>query len=308
MARRHLDVLQALREVQVLAVSSRGPERLRKLSEDYQIPETYLNNDEMLRNIKPDAAVVAVSAANVCDVTLTCIKHGVPTLLEKPPGLRAVETEQLLKISRSTNGLYMVGLNRRFYSVIRNAKKLVEESGRLVSILVQAPEDMASIRALNFHPKEVLEHWMAANGMHCIDLLRFLGGEVASVHAFSSASAGNVRDIYGALIRFQSGAIGHYVSNWASPGRWQVTLYGVDMRVDLTPLEEGTVSRRDGSVQPLPKDDIDLKFKAGFYGQDKYFVEHVMKNLPIERPGADLKDALGTMRLVETIAYSQENW
>ena len=167
---------------------------------------------------------------------------------------------------------------------------------------------MASIRALNFHPKKVLEHWMAANGMHCIDLLRFLGGEVASVHAFSSASASKERDSYGALIRFQSGAIGHYVSNWASPGRWQVTLYGLDMRVDLMPLEEGTVSRRDGSVQQLPRDDVDLKFKPGVYGQNRYFVEHVMENVPIERPGADLKDALGTMRLVETIAYSRENW
>ena len=68
-----------------------------RLYEDYRIPETYLNNDAMLKTLKPDAAVVAVSAANVCDVALTCIKQDVPTLFEKPPGLTATETEHLLK-------------------------------------------------------------------------------------------------------------------------------------------------------------------------------------------------------------------
>jgi predicted dehydrogenase len=148
---------------------------------------------------------------------------------------------------------------------------------------------------------------MAANGMHCIDLLRFLGGDVADVHALSSAWGDSNRNSYGALVRFQSGAIGHYVSNWTAPGRWYVTLYGLDMRVDLMPLEEGNVVRRDGSTTPVPKDDVDVKFKAGFYGQDKYFVDHVRTNTPIGLPASNLGDAVKTMKLVEAIANSRMN-
>ena len=307
MARRHLDVLRALSDVNVVGVSSRGAEKLNKLAEDYNLEAKFRNNDDMLKAVKPDAAVVAVSVANVHDVTMTCIKHHISTLIEKPPGLTVAESEDLLKASKEAKALYMVGLNRRFYSVIQNAKKLVEDSGRLVSMVIHAPEDIDAIRAMNFHPKEVLDHWVAANGMHCIDLLRFLGGDVASVQALSSAWNDSSRNSYGALVRFQNGAIGHYVSNWTAPGRWYATLYGLDMRVDLMPLEEGNVVRRDGSTVPVPKDDVDLKFKAGFYGQDKYFVEHVRTNTPIKLPASNLEDAVKTMKLVEAIANSQMN-
>lgn len=307
MARRHLQVLQSLPDVEVVAASSRGAERLEKLAKDFDIPQAFRNNEQMLTSVKPDAVVVTVSAANVHDVAISCIERGVPSLLEKPPGLTSEQTEDLLKASQRVQGQYMVGLNRRFYSAVENAKKMLHDSGGLVSVLVHYTEDIAAVRASNFHPPEVLEHWMAADAMHCVDLLRVFGGEVASVHALSSAWKAPIPDSYGALIRFENGAIGHFVSNWTSPGRWEVTLYGFDMRVDLSPLEEGRVTRRGGSVEQLPRDDADLKFKPGLYRQDKYFVDHVKQDEPIERPAANLEDAYHTMQLVDAIAYSHTN-
>jgi len=307
MARRHLQVLQSLPDVEVVAASSRGAEKLEKFAKEFGILQTFRNNGQMLTSVKPDAVVVAVSVTNVHNVAISCIERGVPTLLEKPPGLTSEQTENLLKASQRVRGQYMVGLNRRFYGVVQNAKKMVHDSGGLVSVLVHYTQDMAAVRASDLHPPEVLEHWMAADAMHCVDLLRVFGGEVASVHALSSAWRGTMPNSYGALIRFENGAIGHFVSNWTSPGRWEVTAYGFDMRVDLSPLEEGRVTRRGGSVEQLPKDDTDLKFKPGFYLQDKYFVDHVKQDEPIEPPAANLEDAYHTMQLVDAIAYSHAN-
>jgi predicted dehydrogenase len=303
MARRHLDVLQSLKDVEVVAVSSRGIEKLEKLASDCHIGEQYRDNDRMLKAIKPDAVVVAVSASNIYQVALSCIERGVSALIEKPPGLTAVETKRLTDASKHVEGKFMVGLNRRFYGVMQNARKLIEGSGGLVSLLVQYAEDLRAVRALNVHPPEVFDHWLAADAVHCIDLLRFFGGEVKEVNAFSSSWRDNVADSYGALIRFDSGAIGHFVSNLTSPGRWKAILYGFDMRVDLVPLEEGRVNRRGGEVSELLKSEMDVKFKPGFYGQDTYFLDHVRRGAPIERPAADLEDALGTMKLVEAIAH-----
>jgi len=307
MARRHLQVLKALPDVQVVAVSSRGVERLDQVARDFDIPQRFRKNEDMLEIVRPDAVLVTVSAASVYEVALSCIERGIPTLLEKPPGLTVTQTEGLLKASKCVQGQYMVGLNRRFYSVIQNAKKLIEDSGGLVSLLVQYTEDVAAIRARNLHTPEVLEHWMAADGIHCVDLLRFFAGEVASVHALSSAWRDTTPNSFGALIRFESGSIGHYVSNWISPGRWEVTLYGFDMTVDLSPLESGLVTRRGGASSDLPKDDVDVKFKPGFFKQDQYFLDRVRRNGPIDRPAADLEDAFHSMKLVETIAYCQAN-
>jgi len=305
MARRHMEVLSSLADVELAALSSRGVEKLEKLAKEFGIPDRYRDNEQMLEKVRPDAVIVAVSALNNYEVTLSCIKRRVPTLLEKPPGLTVAESERLLQASKEYPGQYMVALNRRFYSIVQAGKKLLDESGGLVSVLVQAPEDIAAIRAMNFHPPEVLTHVPAANGIHCIDLLRFFGGDVLQVHALSSIWRDTVRNSYGAVLRFKSGVIGHYVANWTAPGRWEVTLYGFDMRVDYSPLESASVTRRDGSKSDVPKEDVYMKFKPGFYKQDRFFMDRVKDGGRIERPAADLEDALGTMRLVEAIACSQ---
>jgi predicted dehydrogenase len=307
MARRHLDVLQSLPDIEISAVSSRGGQRLEKLATDYHIQHQFRDNAKMLTDVKPDAVIVAVSAANIQKVALSCIEQGVPALIEKPPGLTRGETEILVQASKRVNAQFMVGLNRRFYGVTQNAKEVIEESGGLVSILVQYSEDLAAVRAMNVHPPEVLEHWMAADAMHCIDLLRFFGGEVKTVHALSSAWKEKSGDSFGALIRFENGAIGHFVANLTSPDRWKAILYGFDLRIDLFPLEEGKLNRRAKEASELPKGEMDAKFKPGFHGQDSYFVDRVRRQLPVQRPGADLDDALGTMRLVEAISEAQRN-
>jgi predicted dehydrogenase len=306
-ARRHLDVLQSLADIEISAVSSRGSQRLEKLATDYHIQHKFRDNTEMLAKAKPDAVIVAVSAANVQKVALSCIERGVPALIEKPPGLTVAETETLVQASKGVKAQFMVGLNRRFYRVTQNAKEIIEGSGGLVSILVQYSEDLAAVRGMKIHPPEVLEHWLAADAMHCIDLLRFFGGEVKTVQALSSARKEKSGDSYGALIRFENEAIGHFVANLISPDRWKAILYGFDLRIDLCPLEEGKLSRRGSEASDLPKGEMDAKFKPGLYGQDSYFVDRVRRELPIERPAANLDDALGTMRLVEAIERAQRN-
>jgi predicted dehydrogenase len=304
-ARRHLDVLKSLPNVEVVGASSRSAERLKKLSSDYRISNTFLNNDEMLVTVKPDAVVIAVSAANTYDVASQCIKHDTSALIEKPPGLTAIQTAGLLEASKKVDGQFMVGLNRRFYGVIQNAKSVIEAAGKLVSVMVQYTEDLGAVGARNIHPPEVLEHWLAADAIHCIDLLRFFAGDAQEVHAMSSVWRDRAPNSYGALIRFKTGTIGHFISNWTSPGRWQAILYGFDVRVDVSPLEEARITRRDGSISDVPKDAMDAKFIPGFYGQDSYFLDHVRRNTPIERPAANLADALETMRLVEAIEAAQ---
>ena len=302
MARRHLDVLRTLQDIEIVAASSRGKERLQKLAFDYHIPREFRDNNEMLETVKPDAVIVAVSAPNVYQVASTCIQHGVSALIEKPPGLTAEETRKLVQSSKKVEGQFMAGLNRRFYGIIQNANRLANETGGLVSVMVQYTENLAPLRAKKIHPPEIFEHWLAADAIHCIDLLRFFGGETRTVSALSSRW--KTGDSYGALIRFRNKAIGHFIANLTSPGRWKAVLYGLDMRIDVCPLEEGRVSKRDGTVTELKIDEMDTKFKPGFYRQDNYFIDHVRRNMPIERPAANLEDALETMLLVETIANS----
>jgi len=304
MAGKHLEVLRQFPDVDVVALASRGEDKLGKLASHFGIDKRFLDYLEMLRTISLDAIFVLVSASNIYEVSSECISRGINSLIEKPPGLISAQTEQLLNLSSGKGGKHMIGLNRRFYGTMKNAKELLQAEGPLVSILVEGPEDLESARALGIHPPEVIGNWLAANGIHCIDLLRFFGGEPTEVHSSASAWREKQPDSYGALIRFDRGAIGHYVSNWTSPGRWRVVLYAPDLRIDICPLEQGKIFRRGAKESAIQVNRADTDFKPGLFAQDRFFLDCVKYDRPIQRPGADLHDALLTMRLIDKIRKS----
>jgi predicted dehydrogenase len=195
----------------------------------------------------------------------------------------------------------MVGLNRRFYSVMQRAREEILKAGPLVSVLVEGPERLAEVKAVGIHPPEIIAGLLFANSIHCIDLLRYFGGDVQHISVTSSQWDEEQKNSFGALIKFRGGAMGHYIAHWMSPASWSVTLYGMGRRVSLNPLEKATLVDSDRSERLLAVDDVDVKFKPGLYGQNRFFLDAVKERRAIKYPASDLDDAVKTMQLIEAI-------
>src|SRR6185503_19943693 len=133
------------------------------------------------------------------------------TLLEKPPGLSAPEAQRLADTAATNNCLNMVALNRRFYSVMQRAREEILAAGPLVSVVVEGPERLAEVKAVGVHPPEVIEGLLFANSIHCIDLLRYFGGDVQKVVATATQWNEAQDNSFGALMKFHSGATGQYI-------------------------------------------------------------------------------------------------
>jgi len=301
-AEKHLEVLQTFSDVELAAICSRGHPRINALADRFAIAETFTDYQKMLDSVSVDAVFVLVSAMQITTVTAECLKRGIPTLLEKPPGLSAKETESLARIAGETNCINMVALNRRFYSVMQRAREEILKVGPLVSVLVEGPERLAEVKAVGIHPPEIIAGLLFANSIHCIDLLRYFGGDVEHISAISSQWDEEQKNSFGALMKFINGATGHYIAHWMSPASWAVTLYGMGRRVSLNPLEKATLIDSDRSEKVLPVDDVDVKFKPGLYRQNRFFLDAVSERCPVTYPAADLADAVKTMELIETIS------
>lgn len=301
MAIHHLDVLKSFSDVKIAALCNRSPERRNAAAARYDVSQTYADYRQMLDETELDAVFVTVNALNLVEVATGCLERGYDALIEKPPGLRSAETWKLAEIAEQNCCKAMIGLNRRFYSVVRHAQKAIDEAGPLIAITVEAPERITQAKALNHHPPGIIANWIFANGVHCLDLLRFLGGEITQIHTISHRWVEKTGDSFGALIEFESGAMGHYISHWQTPGRWRVDLYGQDIRVYLEPLEEGYILQRNVEPIPIEIDEVDRQFKAGVHAQNRYFIDCVKENKIPERPAATLEDAAKTMELIETI-------
>lgn len=302
-AEKHLDVLSALDDVELVGISGRGNPRIHQLADRFNIHDRFDDFQRMMDQTKPDAVMVLVNASNIFTVTQECLRRGTPTFLEKPPGLLVSEAKTLRDIAAENKCLNMVGLNRRFYSVARQAQEIVQQAGPLVSVAVEAPERLAEIKGV--HPFEIVSRLLFANGIHSIDLLRFFGGDVKIVHSIANQLNEDQKNSFGALLEFENGAMGQYISHWTTPGSWNVTLYGIGKRIELNPLERGVVIDSTGRTI-LEPDEVDVKFKPGLYAQARYFVDCVRDNRKPAFPAADLEDSVKTMELIAAIAGESE--
>jgi predicted dehydrogenase len=305
-AQSHLAVLKALPEVEILVLCDKDSATLNQTGDRFQIANRTTSHKELLEYHALDAVFVLVSVLAVAKVTEDCLKVRIPTFLEKPPGVCGAETQQLASIAAENNCFSMVGLSQRFYSTLSEARERLMEAGGLLSVTVEAHEDIDRIwnranRTVK-QPDEVIHRWSYANGIHALDLLRFFGGDVAHVHAIQKQYDNPMPDSYSALIEFENGAVGRALMDWSAPGGHRVQARG--RGITLTTLEkyEGILLQQRG------KDDVTLTFsesdnqyKPGFFAQDEYFLSCVRQKKSPEFPAVTLADALKTMKLIDAI-------
>ena len=287
-------------DVSVVGITSRTITKAEKLSNDYNIEHVYNNIYELIEKCALDALLICVSADQIFSVTEKLIPKQIPLFIEKPPGLVPEETDTLFKLADENGTKNMVGYNRRFYSVFHKGIQIIKKSGRLLGVSVEVHERFWKV--VNRKPQNILDNWLYANSTHTIDLLHFFGGEITSFNTISKSFKEKNGDQFVATVEFESGSLGTYTAYWYSPGGWSVTLYGEGVTVIFGPLEKGKWVDTNFTEYKIEPDELDKKYKPGFYGQMKAFC-NMLQNTSLEWPGQDLAGALKTMQLAQKLLY-----
>lgn len=301
-ARWHLPVLCQLPGVRVSALADPQAGRVEELAGRFGIERRLDSYLPLLEGPQPDAVFVLVSILHTAEVAASFIAAGIPTFIEKPPGLYTEETRRLAALARERGALVMVGLNRRFYSTLLQGRQLLLEAGPVRSVAVEAQGEPQ--QAWQHHPPEVVRRWCAANDIHALDLLRFFGGEVRRVQALQRCFEGPGPDACAALVEFAGGGLGRAVVEWTAPGKGhRVEAWGPGVTLAAGwGMEQVQWWRRGQEARVLELDEEDRRFKPGFWRQDQCFVECVRHGRPLPFPACDLEDALRTMELVDQIS------
>ena len=115
------------------------------------------------------------------------------------------------------------------------------------------------------------------------------------------------RNAYDAMFRFPSGAIGHYSGQWYAPGRWALDLCAEDLRITFPTMEQAVIHRTGCEPEPLALDELDQKFKPGFYRQIEAFLTRAADSTRDVSAGyapCYLPEAVNTMRVLDSLAAS----
>jgi predicted dehydrogenase len=222
-------------------------------------------------------AIVASSVESLYANTISLLDAGVKhILLEKPGATVKAEIADLQKRAEEKQARIIIAYNRRYYSSVLAAQKLIEEDGGVLSFNFEFTEWAHTIEPLPMDT-QVKENWFLANSTHVVDTAFYLGGAPKEMNAFIAGSlswhsrsavfAGSGTSVNGALFSYQA--------NWKAPGRWSVEMLTNKRRFIFRPMEK-LQAQQIGSVaiEPVAVDDsLDTQYKPGLYLQTEAFIK-----------------------------------
>jgi predicted dehydrogenase len=288
--------------------------RLATIADQFAILDRRTDYREMLAKDSLDAVLVLTQPAATYGVAKDCLAAGIPTLMEKPPGMSTAETRDLLATARASGANAMVAVNRRFNPLLTQARQMVEQNGRIAVIVAEFYHmSMALYRSMG-SPEASLATVITPGSIHTVDLIRYLGGDVAEVYARADSYFDRHPDSFTALIRFKNGATGLLNYNLTSPVRLeQVSFHGNGASAFLVGLADScivhqgdvtydlaNIRRRDPS-SPEWSDKPYNPWINGWWHQDRFFLDCVRDGREVAFPASNLEDAVKTMELIDMI-------
>lgn len=208
MGKLHFETFSNIDGLNVVAVSDPLPERIGSFSE--RGVRTFAHSEEMLDTVEADIAVVATPTGFHAPLSIQALEKGMHVFSEKPMARTVAEGEAMVAAAGKTAGTLGIGYVLRFHDAYRTARNYVT-GGRLGRVGTVRTSRCGASRA-PWH-SDIEAHGGAAFELltHDLDWLAWALGPVKRVFARGLAKDKKKleRDYVLAVVRFESGAIGH---------------------------------------------------------------------------------------------------
>ncbi len=265
----------------------------------------YTDLGAMLAAEKLDAALVLVPPTAMKAVGMEVISRKIPVLLEKPPAESSGGVRELIAAADKAGKPAVVALNRRFMPLARQAREIIDRMTEEGS-----PAHGCTAEMLRHHRTE--PEFALGTGVHSIDLLRYLLGDVAAIKTDRWHPKANVSPSYFVQFAFRSGVHARLsiIPESGLPVE-RYTVHGTDWCLMLdAPLEwtvdyPGRLSFYQGGdrhfVQdnnvwpPVLRDNLQV---TGFLGENEHFLNCVIGG---EQPSPSLTDCLQSIEIGECV-------
>ncbi|MBI4864404.1 MAG: Gfo/Idh/MocA family oxidoreductase [Candidatus Riflebacteria bacterium] len=328
----HADAFGRLEDVRLAWAVDPDLDHARELASRFSIEQATAVYEDALA----DDTLASVSLCTPHDLharmTLTALEAGKHVLVEKPFVIDPADGERVAAAARRAGRVVMPVTQHRFDVPLVHIRKIVT-SGEL------GPLSMVRAHLECVRPPEYYRdspwrgRWAREGGSvlinqayHVVDLLLWLAGPVTSVaasfHRHADPSIMETEDALAATLRFQGGALGTLGVNGAGGAAWGsfVELCGRDGVIAFDIGYPNVVSRlslrsrratRDYRqlFATLANDAAPAPPGLAYYGishrdQARVFVDSVLGRDPAPSSGADLEQALSTVRLIEAMYRS----
>ena len=156
--------------IELVAACDRRRDRAEAFCERYGFKQAFDDVNAMLEHARPDAVAAIVPIPAIVEVSSRLLEAGIPCIIEKPPGASLAEARQLAQVAQRSGTLHQVSVNRRFVPWLNEAARWCREAG-----------PVHFVRATQARHRRDEPDFIWGTGIHAIDALRHLAGEVEQV-------------------------------------------------------------------------------------------------------------------------------
>jgi myo-inositol 2-dehydrogenase / D-chiro-inositol 1-dehydrogenase len=272
----HASVLARDERAQLAAVYDVVPECAVKLAVSYNATAV-ATPLELLERC--DAVFITTPNTQHVSLALAAIETGKHVFCEKPLATNIADAERVFKTASNAQGAFQVGHNRRFAPVYVTLKRMLSETHKPHSAHVKMNRGELLKPEWTSDPATT-GGFLYETPIHMFDMMRFLFGEVESLHAIGSTHEYKEIDDFSVLLKFTSGM--HATLATAADASWLCPFERVEVfchHATLVTHEMETLTystNLDGNfavetMQQLPREE-----KWGYAQEDRAFIDAIV--------------------------------
>jgi len=293
-----------LARLELVAVCDIDEEKGRRNASWFGAESVYTNHLDMLEKESLDAVIICTGPKTHTPLAMDCLEYKLPVFVEKPPALNLADVEKLRDRSDETGIPVMVGTMKRHSLIYKKMKQIISKPEFGTVSMVEAK------MGLGWKNKNGFALLLDA-GIHIIDLLFFLMGEVEDV-IYHKHEIDETRTSYAIAFKFKSGAVGNLSVTdqqlWTRNNE-RVEVTGTDQFVLAENMIHLAHYRPDGEIcvwEPgfsVPNDENSSHFIGGYAGELRSFAESIRQGTPMQ---AGIADACEAMKIIKQIEPEEQ--
>jgi len=297
----HAGVLSRDERVQLAAVTDVVPEKAVRLAGTHNAiaVDTPL---EVLERC--DAVYITTPNTQHVSLAIAAVETGKHVFCEKPLATNVADAERVFEKSQNSRGVFQVGHNRRFAPVYATLKRMLSETHVPHSAHVKMNRGELLKPEWTGDP-EITGGFLYETPIHMFDMMRFLFGEVESLHAIGSMHEYKEVDDFSILLKFTGGM--HATLATAADASWlfpfeRVEVFCHHATLVTREMESLTTSSNlEGNftvqtMQQLPREE-----RWGYLQEDRAFIDAIVNG---SEPLVTAHDGLMSVKIADAIYES----
>lgn len=240
-------------------------EVIRRCAREFGVPHWTTDYRQLVAREDVDVVCVYSPDALHAEHCIAAIEHGKHVICTKPMVTRLADAQTLVRLVREQKVKFLVGQTMRFDRQFLQAKQSLDRGdlGTLIALESHYVHDMRPVYKFTPWRLTMPQDLMFGGCVHCIDILRALGGDIRRVQAFgvkgNLTPAYPLEDNFFLNLEFASGAIGRVAGLYGvvhpPVPMYQFGIFGTkgSLQAELTDNEPGEIRlTRDDAPGHVP--------------------------------------------------------